>query len=179
MSNKIDPRQIECLIAIDANTLSKEIQPGTAERPVQLTKAQADKYIVMMAPPEFMRVKQYDSNLQLAAVTDDQIRWRCSPFAPLRAGALLTKFNFVKGASLLSKPHLVPVEKYTLVQLHEDEPMRFEAQLYTDSRWEATCKTAGEAWYNFTFATVEPGSQQGTKVLGYYFWDPAISISFG
>jgi len=181
MTTSAAPQDIEVLIAVDAVTLSEEVHGSSnIAYPTMLTPAQANKYIVMMAPRRFMKNPNPDSNLQLIAVTNDDILWRAVSYAPIRNGVLLMAFNYAGGnQNVISRPQLVPVYKYTKVQRVEDQPQNLTSELYTDSRWQATCKTEGYANYNFTIATTDPGNEGNTKVLGYYKWDPRIDISFG
>jgi hypothetical protein len=117
--------------------------------------------------------------MHIKAVTRDRIHWRIAPFAPLRTSAALVRFSFVNGSMIFSNPSLVPIHAYTLVQKEEDEPEKLDAELFTDSRWEAVCWTAGIARYKLTFATIEPGTAETARVLGYYCWNLDIMISFG
>jgi len=59
-----------------------------------------------------------------------------------------------------------------------DQPQNLTSELYTDSRWQATCRTEGYVNYNFTIATIEPGNNGDAKVRGYYKWDPRIEITY-
>ncbi len=184
MSVKADPAFIEILIAIDACNLFKDITPGkTIDKPACLDHPTANKYIVMMvAPMSLMTSQKPDANLQIKARTNDVIRWRSASFARLSNDVLLVGFNKVSSHGVLSTAHLVPVQKYSLVQKTEN-PNDLVLELVTDSRWEVTCMTKGYDDYNFTFAVIEPGTNDlkdpsHAKVLGYYKFDPRINVDF-
>jgi len=163
---------IQVLIAIDAETIATSLGTNTdPQNPAKVT----DPTLIWMITKNADAVSGNAGNeLNLKAETEDVIRWRETTLS-LNSDytALLYKFVQTAGdADLLSPPQ--PLLAKAKVPLpNPSNPLQPGSQEIESYFWETTVLNPGSVTYNFYFMVV---GRDGT-VVGYYSWDPYITIS--
>lgn len=164
-----DSSIIDVLIAVDADTILTAYPSGTADAPTSIDK-----------PLIFMIVRQPNAvfgngskELKLSASVLDEIRWRA---VSLSLGAdndaLLYKFFALRGDSLLSPP--TPLLAHVQTPLPDpQDPLHPTTQAIENSFWTTQVLQQGSVTYAFQFTI---SNRAGTP-LGYYAWDPFITIT--
>ncbi|MDB6183168.1 inclusion body family protein [Paracoccus fistulariae] len=166
-----DPNEsiIDILMVIDAETLLASGATGTADAPAPVG-ADLIWLIVRSGNAVF---GQGSKELKITAKTMDTLRWRCTSMSLNAAySGMLYKFFALKGGSLISKPQPLDAQVTTPLPNPAD-PTQPGAQTITSAFWSATVLAQGEVTYTFCFMILD----RTGKPLGYFKWDPFISIT--
>lgn len=163
------PKIIDILIAVDGETMSNTLAPGTADKPT----AVPDPLIFMIVKNDEAVFGQASKELKIKAATEDVIRWRGTSLS-LNSNyeVLLYKYLVLRGEALLSPPTPLIVEVTTPLP-NPSAPTKPKSQTRKHHFWQATVLSPGEVTYAFYMMILDRNS----TVLGYYYWDPFISIS--
>lgn len=162
---------IDVLCVMDAETIIDTLAKSTdAGTPTQVT----DPNLIHMV------VKAGDvvsggggSELNIKAKTLDVIRWRSTSMSLNAAyDTLLYKFVTTGGGDLISPP--VPLIVESQVPLpNPSDPTKPESQTIQNYFWNSTVEKTGTVTYHFNFAIYG----RDVSLVGYYWWDPYITIS--
>jgi hypothetical protein len=160
--------EIDIQITFDAQTIAQSYgHNGDPNNPVQV----ASNLIYMVTAQADALNGNGGGELTVYAQTEDTIRWREATTSP-DYSAILYAFIPTQGAGLISTPQAL--EATVTVPLPDpDDPTHPNTQTIQDYFWNSTVLNPGQVTYHFWFMIV---SRQG-DVLGYYWWDPFISIS--
>lgn len=160
--------QIDIQITFDAQTIVETYGHNTdPQNPVQVDT----KFIYMVTAQDDAVSGEGGGELTVYAQTEDELRWREAALGP-DFSAILYQFVPTQGGDLISTP--VPLEAEVTVPLpNPSDPTNPGRQTIEDYYWSSDVQNAGEVTYHFYFMVV---SRAG-DVLGYYWWDPFISIS--
>ena len=163
------PSIIDVLIVIDADTLIADYPGGTPANPMSVDQ----KLIYMMVRQDNGVFGEGTKELKIRAQTEDQLRWRetTTTLNSVYFG-LMYKFFTLRGSELLSAPEaLVATVKTPLPD--PDNPLVPRTQEIKSYFWAATILQPGKTTYAFQFAILD----RHNNPLGYYTWDPFISIT--
>jgi nematocidal protein AidA len=160
---------IDILIAIDAETIIASYPSGTAATPTSIDTP----LIYMMVAQDDAVFGEGSKELKIRAKTLDVIRWRETTLA-LNGNyyGILYKFFALKGGELLSPPEPLMAAVQTPLP-DPDDPLHPKIQTVNSYFWSTTVLMAGSTTYAFNFMVLD----RSNNVLGYYFWDPFITIS--
>lgn len=160
---------IDLLIVVDGETLIETLPPGTVDKPTSVP----EPMIYMVVMNDRAVFGQASKELKIKAITDDVIRWRAASLS-LNANyqVLLYKYLALKGDDLITPP--VPlISEVTSPLPNPSDPLKPTTQKRKYPFWQATVLQAGEVTYAFHLMILD---RQSTP-LGYYYWDPFITIS--
>ena len=163
---------IEVLIAVDAQTIIETLGPNSdSNNPVQVTNAA----LIYMITKQGEAVSGNAGNeLNIKAETLDVIRWRETSLS-LNSDHVPILYKFVQTAgdqSLIDTPRpLLAKVKTPLPNM--SNPLQPTTQEIESYFWEANVLNPGQVTYHFMFMIAD----RSGKIVGYYWWDPFITIT--
>lgn len=107
--------------------------------------------------------------LNVSAQTDDTLRWREAALNPEYSVLL---YAFTPATGLISPPQSLQ-STITVPVPNPGNPLQPGRQTIQDYFWQATVLNPGTLTYHFSFMIV---ARSGAE-LGYYAWDPFITIT--
>jgi len=160
---------VDVLVAVDAATMVASYPPGTPTAPTSIDK-----------PLLFMIVRQANAvfgnagkELKMTVAVGDTIRWRATSLSMnANEDVLLYKFFALRGETLLSPPQPLLATVSTPLPNPVD-PLHPGSQSVKSYFWNTTVLQAGSVTYAFHLAV----SDRHGAMLGYYYWDPFITIT--
>lgn len=163
---------IDVLIAIDAETIISQLGTNTdPNNPAQVTDA---TLIYMVTKQADAMSGNAGNELNIKAETEDVIRWRETSLS-LNSDYVGILYGFQQtggGDQLISPP--TPLQATVTTPLpNPADPLHPTTQQIENYFWETTVLNPGTVTYHFKFMIIDRHS----KVLGYYWWDPFITIS--
>jgi nematocidal protein AidA len=159
--------EIDVLVTFDAETIYHNYGGNTdSGNPVSVS----NDLIYMVTAQDDALNGNGGGELTIYAQTEDTIRWREATPSP-DYSAILYRFT-TDSTGLITPP--VALEAPVTVPLPDpDNPTVPLTQTIQDYFWNSTVIAPGSVTYHFAFMLV---SRHG-DVLGYYQWDPFISIT--
>jgi len=159
---------LDLLVLVDGETVATTLPPGMAENPTSVPTP----LIYMIANSDRVDFGQASKELKITASTGDVIRWSAASLSLNSAYQVsLYKFHPVRGADLISTPAPLVIEA-TMPLPNPQDPAKPGTQTRKYSFWQTTVLEPGELTYAFNLMIMNRSGKQ----LGYYYWDPFISI---
>ena len=166
---------IDILCTIDAETLvdmvkEGKIAAGSIESPTSLGSwGSSDLYIYMITEKNFVVNNQAKSELKISTRIGDNVRWKID--CPSNSqSCILYSFRAGQGAELLTPPQLMDLHEIKYIN---DQATTIKEVHVEDSVWQSTVVNTGDVQYSWSFQLVD---NTNGKVIGYFTWDPFISI---
>ncbi|GAA1701417.1 inclusion body family protein [Streptomyces yatensis] len=160
---------INVMIAFDAVSIAKRY-PDASRNPDAPT--QVDHALIYMTTRQDRVVGTSGAELNFRANPRDIIRWRETTLS-LNSEYCALLYRYLSGDQLISKPRIVIGDgTYPIPKDGATDQPDFETQDYQDHYWEADVKKTGQVTYRFFFQLLD--SDQ--KLVGYFQWDPFITI---
>ena len=130
------------------------------------------KYIHMVVKEADAISGQGGGELNISARVEDSIRWRETTLS-LNAeySSFLYKFS-TNDEGLISTPFPIEATR-TVPRPDPEDPLNPQTQEIHDYHWSCEVTRVGQVTYQFSFMILD---RNGEK-LGYYRWDPFITIS--
>lgn len=174
---------IDILCVVDTNGLmAAGLAPGTLEAPTNLgSYSDSDTFVFMICDGQFVYNDQGKSELNVLAKVGDTIRWTITdPSTGMMTdqaahsySTILYGFsnNNINGGSI-TQPLL---SSFPAVSYYNslDSDTTPAAAAYMCSAWTSSVLSLGQVQYAWSFQVIDCVSG---SVVGYYCWDPFISI---
>jgi hypothetical protein len=185
-----DLKNVNVLITIDAESIRRDFPgPGTWEAPVTVGKTvkDADRYISMMVRQGNVLENQRGSELNVKLEQKDHIHWRETTLS-LNSDYVALLYAYEPHG--VDKEIITPPKGIVFPDLGRPLPKPRKdgkewdpgIQEISDYAWEATAVKKGSQQYKFKFMILKGKINKATKKfdkLGYYVWDPVITVEAG
>jgi nematocidal protein AidA len=159
---------IDILVVFDAETIVAKY--GTNSDPANPVAVDNSLIYMIVASGEAVSGNA-GGELNIAAQTEDTIRWREATLGP-DFSAILYLFVPTSGGGLISNP--VPYLATVTEPLpNPQNPTQPGTQTIQDYFWNSVALSPGSVTYHFNFMIVA----RNGATQGYYWWDPFITIS--
>jgi hypothetical protein len=161
---------INVLIVIDAETIIERY--GKNSDPDRPTLIPDSSNLIYMTARQDHIIGSPGSELTVKASPDDIIRWRETTLSlNSRYTSILYRFDASSGADLIDPPEAKSVVvNEPLPNSHH--PLNPTTQKVNSFYWQCTVLEPGSVTYHFSFMILDHSGEK----LGYYYWDPFISI---
>ncbi len=161
---------IDILIAVDTETILDVYGPNKdPERPVQINP----NLVYMIVKQANALSCQAGGNLNVKAQVDDVIRWRETTLSlNSNSNAILYKYVPIAGGELISSA-LPRISEPEVPLPNPNDPLNPSVQKIKSYYWTSDVLDQGRVIYTFRFFITD----RKEKVVGYYSWDPYITIS--
>lgn len=159
---------IDVMVVFDAETIVKKVSPGTEQSPAYCPH----DLIHMVTNSGNVISGNAGAELNIAAQVGDGIRWRKTTLSfNTNYRVILYKFVATGGQDLISPPQ--PILVNVKVPLPDPaDPTNPSTQVIKQDFWQCISFMEGRVMYHFYFMIMD----RDQNVLGYYWWDPYITI---
>ncbi|WP_424889331.1 inclusion body family protein [Streptomyces sp. XH2] len=160
---------IDVLVTFDAYTIVKNYPASTnPDRPTGISSS-----LIYMTTRQDRIIGYPGAELNLKANPLDVIRWRESTLSlNTEYSALLYRFVPKSGEELISPPGPLVAEVVVPYPMRKPPEYSFETQDIKGHHWGTTALATGTVVYEFYFQLIDGSG----KRIGYYRWDPRITI---
>lgn len=160
---------IDLILVMDTAGLLAAYPPGSPEAPNSVDQP----LIYMMVRQANAVFGEASKELKISARTGDILRWRASSLSlNSDSTAALYKFFALRGSDLLSPP--APLLAQIASPLpNPADPLHPGRQEIANAFWQSTILAPGNVTYAFQFMVLD----RDNNPLGYFSWDPFITIS--
>jgi hypothetical protein len=177
MSNIIDVEMV-----FDAQTLLKKYK-NRSQKPSEPTGIEhKDVYMIVAAQYVADPRTQATADLAIRAEVDDVIRWRgLSLSENISHSVIPYKIQRFAGSQVTTIPE--PREAHPWIPIpvqNEDksvDPLKFKAQQIPNYYLSCDVTDSGTENYQVWFYLTEQVSGSDVQVLGYFYWDPSITVA--
>ena len=173
---------IEILSVFDTQTILKDYAPPanpTPSSPIGLPHPSGGpyKYMFMVAKDANTISGQATGNLSIRANVNDQVQWRSASLSDNGAqSAIIYKIQKNgSGADVLKLPPEVNVTYPYVPVPDESDPTKYKATEVPDYFLSSLVRRTGVENYLVYFYITDIVNGK-LKTLGYYYWDPAITV---
>lgn len=174
MSNTIDILTVVDCVSLMNAVSAGTLVAGTQTNPTSLgSYGSSDAYIYMITASAYVVNDQAKSELTVAANVGDSVRWMITcPGGGTSYNTILTNWTAGSGAALMAPqpPLSLPLQLNLYVGSATAGPTAIP---FTNYCYQGTVIATGQIQYVITFNVLD---QKGNS-LGYFCWDPFISIS--
>ncbi|ATB43162.1 hypothetical protein CYFUS_008642 [Cystobacter fuscus] len=167
---------IDVLVVVDAESIMEQFQGNLSTNPAKPTYIGTNSNLVyMFVKGDEVVSGQATSNLNVAVKTNNLIRWRAASLTMnTEYSVILNSCLITQGQSLISPPQPINPSVYVPVPTVSGGTVTGETrQTFTDFYFQAVGLNTGQVTYTFSFAI----TNNDGNVLGYFKWDPNLSIS--
>jgi nematocidal protein AidA len=160
---------INILIAIDTETIIKAYGPN---QDLNNPRSICSNLIRMIVRQGNVLSEQASGELNVQAQVDDIIQWRETSLSLSDdSNAVLYKYMPIFGGELISE--VVAHKIDLMIPLpNPKDPLNPKIQKRTSHFWSSVVKGQGSVIYTFRFFIMD----RNKKIVGYYSWDPYITI---
>jgi hypothetical protein len=172
---------IDVEIVIDTVSLLKDF-PSPSQNSNSPTMINHTSYSYMVAATKFVGGGQASGNLIINALNNDVIRWRClSLSGNTDTSAVVYGINAFSGPTVTNPPIAIISEPYGPLPILQNNqntsPPTFAPVIENDYFLQATVTGHGTEQYNVFFYVTSTDQTTGKpKLVGYFGWDPTISV---
>ncbi|RYZ16412.1 MAG: hypothetical protein EOO70_04515 [Myxococcaceae bacterium] len=166
------------LVVVDAESIYQAYQgqfSTDSNRPVSL--GERTPFIYMFVRQDEMLSGQATDDLTIAVNTNNNIRWRITSLTGnTRYSVALNACTILRGVDCITQPILIePTVSVPLPSVNGYQVSVDRFQQYKDAYFQATAVNASPTpvSYQFSFAL----ANNDGNILGYFSWDPKISIT--
>lgn len=160
---------LDVLITIDAKEIMRTVSVPSLD-PKRPTGVGNTGLIYMITQQGSALSGNTGAEMNLSATVGDVIRWRETTLA-LNYEYQVLLYEYNSDNPILSPP--VPLVGQVDIPLpNPSDPLNPNAQTVNSYFWQATVLRAGHVTYNFSFMITD----RNGKALGYFYWDPFITI---
>ncbi|HHG84278.1 MAG TPA: hypothetical protein ENJ82_05970 [Bacteroidetes bacterium] len=164
---------IPIMIVFDGETIQEKAGTGgSMDHPISLGGIQGN-CIYMMAQNNYVVSDQAGAELNISAEPEDIVQWRATSIDRTNYSPILVEFDVSSGSQYISTAvDTLPTLYYYLSKDANNPDSGTQQASGLESIWQATVLNTGSVTYHWTLKLMD---REG-NVIGYYNWDPFITI---